>query len=147
MIFDRTELFSDRQPVTATTASTNVWDTGATGTVYGAASPLRRDMGKGEEAPLAIRVVESFNNLTSLTVGYQVADDAAFTQNATTVLTGGPYTLAQLQSGAAHILPDEIPIGADRRYHRLFYTVTGTAPTLGRITAGITAGNQTNQVL
>lgn len=147
MIFDRTELFSDRQPITGTTASTNVWDTGTTGTVYGAASPLRRDMGKGNELPLAIRVTESFNNLTNLTVGYQVADDAAFTQNATTVITGGPYTLAQLQSGAAHILPDEVPVSADRRYHRLYYTVTGTAPTTGRITAGITAGNQTNQVL
>ncbi|WP_203309771.1 Bbp16 family capsid cement protein [Sphingomonas beigongshangi] len=147
MIFDRTELFSDRQPITATTASTNVWDTGATGTVYGAASPLRRDMGKGNELPLAIRVTESFNNLTNLTVGYQVADDAAFTQNLTTVITGGPYTLAQLQAGAAHILPDEVPVSADRRYHRLYYTVTGTAPTTGRITASITAGNQTNQVL
>lgn len=146
MIFDRTEQFSDRQPITATTASTNVWDTGAPGTSYGHAASMRRDMGKGEEVPIAIRVVESFNNLTSLSVAYQVADDAGFTQNATTVLTGGPYTLAQLQAGAFHILPDEIPIGADRRYHRLLYTVTGTAPTLGRITAGVTAGNQTNQI-
>lgn len=147
MIFDRTELFSDRQPVTATTASTNVWDTGPTGTAYGHAAALRRDMGKGTELPLAIRVVESFNNLTSLAISYQVADDAAFTQNLTTVVGPMSYTLAQLQSGAVHVLPDSIPVGADRRYHRLLYTVTGTAPTLGRITAGITAGNQTNQIL
>lgn len=147
MIFDRTEQFSDRQAITATTASTNVYDTGASGTVYGHATSLRRDMGKGNELPLAIRVVESFNNLTSLAISYQVADDAAFTQNLTTVQGPQVYTLAQLQAGAAHVLPDEIPVGADRRYHRLLYTVAGTAPTLGRITAGIVAANQTNTVL
>lgn len=146
MILDRTELFSDRQAVTATTASTNVWDTGAPGTSYGHAQPLRRDMGKGSEISLAIRVVQSFNNLTSLQVAYQVADDAAFSQNLTTVNLGPAYTLAQLQAGATHILPDSIPVGADRRYHRLLYTVTGTAPTLGQITAGVVAANQTNQI-
>jgi hypothetical protein len=147
MIFDRTELFSDRQAVTATTASTNVIDTGATGTTYGAAAALRRDLGKGNPVPLAIRVVQSFNNLTGLQVNYQVADDAAFTVNATTVFTSPVYTLAQTQTGGAYILPDSVPVEANRRYHRLQYVVTGTAPTLGQITAGFVAANQTNQVL
>lgn len=146
MIFDRTEQFSDRQPVTATTASTNVWDTGAPGTSYGHAAPMRRDMGKGTTLPLAIRVVESFNNLTSLQISYQMADDAAFSQNLTAVDVGPAYTLAQLQAGATHVLPDAVPVGADRRYQRLLYTVVGTAPTLGRITAGVVAANQTNQI-
>lgn len=147
MIYDSTELFSDKQAITATGASTNVWDTGATGTVYGAATALRRDMGKGTEVELGIRVVQSFNNLTSLTISYQVADDAAFTTNVTTVISSPAYTLAQLAAGAVHVLPDQIPVGADRRYHRLLYTVAGTAPTLGQITAGVVAANQTNQVL
>ena len=146
MIFDRTEQFSDRQPITATTASTNVWDTGASGTSYGHAAPLRRDMGKGTKLPLAIRVVESFNNLTSLQITYQSADDAGFTQNLQNIDISPAYTLAQLQAGATHILPDAVPVGADRRYQRLLYTVTGTAPTLGRITAGVVAANQTNQI-
>ena len=146
MIFDRTELFSDRQAVTATAASTNIIDTGATGTVYGAAAALTRDLGKGSQIPLAIRVVQSFNNLTSLTVAYQVSVDAAFA-SPKTVVTSPAYTLAQVQSGAQHILPDFVPVGADFRYHRLLYTVAGTAPTLGQITAGYTAGNQTNNVL
>lgn len=146
MIFDRTELFSSAQPVTATAASTNIIDTGATGTVYGAAAALNRDLGKGTDIPLAIRVVQSFNNLTSMTVAYQVSVDAAFT-SPKTVVTGGPYLLAQLASGAQHILPDSVPVGADLRYHRLYYTVTGTAPTLGQITAGYVAGNQTNNIL
>lgn len=147
MIFDRTELFSDSQAITATTASTNVLDTGGTGTVYGAAAALRRDLGKGTPIPLAIRVVQSFNNLTSLTITYEVADDAAFSTNKTTVFTSPTYALADLASGARHLLPDFVPVTADRRYHRLLFTVAGTAPTLGKITAGIVAGNQTNAVL
>lgn len=147
MIFDATELFSSAQAVTATGASTNVLDTGNPGTVYNAAAQLRRDMGKGTLIPLAVRVVQSFNNLTSLIITYEVADDAAFTTNKTTVFTSPTYALADLASGARHLLPDAIPVGADRRYHRLLYTVAGTAPTLGQITAGVVAGNQTNNIL
>lgn len=147
MIFDRTEQFSDRQPLTVTAASTNVFDSGAPGTVLYAAAALRRDLGKGNPLPLAVRVTTSFNNLTGLQISYQVADDAAFATNLTTVASSPVYTLAQVQTGAAHLLPDSVPIGADRRYHRLYYTITGTAPTLGAITAGFVAGLQTNSIL
>lgn len=147
MIFDRTELFSSAQPITASTASTNVIDTGAPGTLLNAGAALRRDLGKGRALPLRINVTQSFNNLTGMQIAYQVADDAAFTQNVTTVAQSPTYTLAQMQSGGGHLLPDSAPVGADRRYHRLFYTVTGTAPTLGAITAGFVAGLQTNQTL
>ncbi len=54
------------------------------------------------------------------------------------------YALADLAVGAKLLLPDELPVGTDERYLRLKYTVAGTAPTLGKITAGVTAGNQTN---
>lgn len=144
MIFDLTEMFSNAQAVTATAASTNVIDTGATGTVYAAASALSRDLGRGNQVPLAIRVVQSFNNLTSITISYQVATDAAFT-TPVTVISSPAYTLAQLQVGAKILLPDFVPLGANLRYHRLLYTLAGTTPTLGQITAGIAAGNQTNQ--
>lgn len=147
MIFDRTGMFSSAQAITGTTASTNIIDTGATGTVYGSTAPLRRDLGKGNPLPLRINVRSGFNNLTSLQVSYQVADDAAFSQNLTTVIQGPTLSLAQLQPGATHILPDSVPIGANRRYHRLLYTVTGTAPSTGTIDAGFVAGLQTNQVL
>lgn len=147
MIFDRTELFSSAQPITATAASTNVIDTGAGGTVLNASAALLRDLGKGNPLPLRINVVTSFNNLTGLQIAYQVADDAAFTQNLTTVVQSPVYTLAQMQTGVTHLMPDSAPVGANRRYHRLFYTVTGTAPTVGAITAGFVAGLQTNQTL
>lgn len=147
MIFDATELFSSAQAVTATGASTNIIDFGAPGTVYGAAAALRRDMGKGILVPIAIRVVESFNNLTSIVITYEVADDAAFTTNKTTVFTSPTYVLADLAIGARHMLPDAIPVTADRRYHRLLFTLAGTTPTTGKITAGIVAAQQTNSAL
>jgi hypothetical protein len=147
MIFDRTELFSNAQAITATAASTNILDTGATGTVYGAASALRRDLGKGIPIPLAIRVVQSFNNLTGFQISYQVADDAAFSTNLTTVFVSPTYTLTQMATGGAYLLPDSIPVEANRRYHRLYYTITGTAPTTGQITAGVVDGIQQNAYL
>ena len=142
MILDRAEMFSNAQAVTATTASTNVLDTGATGTTYGGAAALIRDLGKGTPVPLAIRVVQNFNNLTSLTIAYQVSDDAAFT-TPVTVIQSPAYTLTQLNAGT-HLVPDMVPAGANKRFHRLLYTVAGTAPTLGQITAGLSMGNQTN---
>jgi hypothetical protein len=147
MILDRTETFSNAQAITATTASTNVIDTGQPGTVYGAATALRRDLGKGNAVPLALSVVQSFNNLTSFNVQYQVADDAAFTQNLTTTFVSPTYSLADMQAGARYHLPDAVPVGSDRRYHRLLYTVTGTNPTLGQITAGFVAARQSNTIL
>lgn len=144
MIMDRTLLFSDRQAVTASAASTNLVDLGATGTVYGAAAPIVRDIGPGTDIPLFVGVVQSFNNLTSLSVAIQTDDNAGFS-SATTIWTGPAYTLAQLAAGAKYLLPDRLPIGTNERYIRLFYTVVGTAPTLGQITAGVTMGNQTNR--
>lgn len=141
MIMDRTLLFSDRQAITATATSTNLVDLGATGTVYGASAPMVRDIGNGSAIPLHCGVTESFNNLTSLTISIEVDDNAAFS-SATTVFTSPAYTLAQLAAGKTQLLPDTLPIGVNERYVRLRYTVAGVAPTLGRITAGVTMGNQ-----
>ena len=141
MIFDRTLLFSDGQAITATAASTNVVDLGATGTVVGASAPIIRDIGHGTDAELSVSVTQSFNNLTSLTIAIQTDDNAAFS-SATTVYTSPAYTLAQLATGAKYLLPDRMPVGVNERYVRLLYTVAGTAPTLGKITAGVVAARQ-----
>jgi hypothetical protein len=143
MIFYATTLFSNAQAITATAASTNIIDLGATGTVFGAAAAIVRDIGKGREIAIRASVVESFNNLTSLTIGVETDDNAGFA-SAKTVWTSPAYALADLATGAKLLLPDELPVGTDERYLRLKYTVAGTAPTLGKITAGVTAGNQTN---
>ncbi len=136
MILDNTTLVSDRQAITATAASTDQIDLGPIG------SGIRRDVGRGAEVDFLIQVVEAFNNLTSLAVAVQVADDTAFSTNLTTVWTR-TLTLAELTVGRI-VTPETLLRGTDRRYLRVNYTVTGTAPTTGRITAGITMGNQSN---
>lgn len=135
MIMDRTALFSDGQAITATAASTNLVDLGPIG------SGVTRDIGHGTEIPLAVSVTESFNNLTSLTISVETDDNAAFS-SPTTVYTSPAYTLAQVATGAKYLLPDAIPAGTSEQYVRLKYTVAGTAPTTGKITAGVAASRQ-----
>jgi hypothetical protein len=143
MIMDATGLFSEQQAITATAASTNSIDLGATGTPYGSASAIARDVGKGEGVPLYCGVVEAFNNLTSLTISIETDDNSAFS-SAVTVWTSPAYTLAQLATGAKYPLPDRLPVGVNERYVRLKYTVAGTAPSTGKITAGVVFSRQSN---
>lgn len=142
MIFSRALQFSDGQAITATAASTNTIDLGATGTVYGASAPMVREIGFGTDAEMAVTVTQTFNNLTSLSIAIQVDDNAAFS-SPVTVFTSPAYTLPQLATGAKYLLPDQFPAGTNERYVRLFYTVVGTAPTTGKITAGAVAARQT----
>lgn len=142
-IMDRTGQFSDGQAITASAASTNVVDLGATGTQYGAAASLVRDIGPGTEIPLIVTVTQTFTLLTSLTISVQTDDNAGFA-SPTTVWTSPAYTLAQLATGAKNnLLPDSIPLGTNERYVRLYYTVAGTNPGAGKITAGTTFARQT----
>jgi hypothetical protein len=141
MIFDKEGLLSDAQAIVATAASTNYIDLGATGRVVGGSVNLTRDIGKGKPLPLRVSIVEAFNNLTSLTIDVQVDDNTGF---ATPKSVGSIVVpLAQLAVGYVPAI-DFVPPGTDERYMRLNYTVTGAAPTLGKITAGIVAGHQHN---
>lgn len=141
MIFDNELLLSDDQAITATAASTNYWDRGATGTPVRAVGPLSSDAGKGNDIPVSIVVTETFNNLTSLKVDLQVDNDSAF---------GSPKTVQSTVVLAADLVqgkkvpPMEIPEGTDERYVRLNYTVTGVAPTTGKVNAGVVADIQSN---
>lgn len=146
MIMDATLQFSNAQAITADAASTNIVDLGATGTVYGASAAIVRDIGKGKDVPLVVTVAEAFNNLTSLNISVQVDDNSAFS-SAKTVYRSPEYTLAQLAVGAEFLLPDALPIGTNERYVRLYYDITGTAPSTGKITAGVVGarGNNTNR--
>lgn len=142
MILDRTLLFSEGQAITASAASTNVVDLGETGKPVGASANLVREIGFGNDVEMVCTVVESFDKLTSLTISIQVDDNAAFA-SPTTVWTSVAYPLSQLATGAKFLLPDEIPAGVNERYMRLYYTVAGTTPDAGKITAGVVAGRQT----
>lgn len=129
MLLDQQALFSAAQAITAAAASTNVIDTGS-----------NKDVGKYGDIPLLIQVVEGFNNLTSLTVTVQTDDNSAFSSAADVLSMTIP--LASLVLGYKSPVIT-LPMKMER-YIRLNYTVTGTAPTTGKVTAGITGGVQTN---
>lgn len=139
MIFSQNLMYSDKQAITATAASTNVIDHGANGTVYGATAPLGRDQGKGAKVPVLIQITETFVGATALEVQFQVDDNAAFS-SPKTVASAKKDGAGNLVAGAQFAI-DTLPLGADERYSRLNYVPTGTV-TAGRVTAGITMGNQ-----
>jgi hypothetical protein len=141
MIIDNQSLFSDSQAITATAGSTNVLDTGLAGTPVGHTVALEKDIGKSRDLPIAVTVTEAFNNLTSLEVQVQVDGDVAFGSAQT--IASRTYLLADLTLGARLAFPARVPEGANERYLRLRYVVTGTAPTLGKVFAGIVAGRHT----
>lgn len=144
MIFDLTTLLSNAQAITtATAASTDVLDLGATGRVFGAATDLIKDIGKGMPIPFDIQIVEAFNNLTSLTVTLQCDDNVGFSSPKDIISQTLP--LAKLGAGAKSTIV-MIPPGTNERFVRMFYTATGVVPTLGKITSGIVLGQQTNAV-
>jgi hypothetical protein len=138
MIFDKTNLLSDAQAITVTAVSTNVIDLGPI------KSGIVRDIGKGKPIPLLIQVIEQFTagGAGTLTVALQVDNDEAF-GSPKTVWTSAAFALATLKPGFV-VTPEWIPRGTDERYMRLSYTV-GTGPmTAGKVTAGVTMGNQSN---
>lgn len=143
MIIDRQSRFSDRQAITGTAASTDIIDLLKTGTIQGHSAPLKRDFGRSVMIPLLIQVVEAFNNCTSVQVEVQTCAAEDFGSGVKTVAQSVAVPLASLAAGY-RFLPDWTPRGVDERYMRLRYVVVGTAPTLGRITAGIVAAAQTN---
>lgn len=140
MILDNNNIFSDGQAITATADSTNIIDLGAPGTPYGAPAPVEQDIGKSNCIPIAVCVEQAFNNLTSLAVALMTsADNVTWVEVATHT-----YLLADLSAVGQLNFPAEVPVGASRRYLKFTYTVTGTAPTTGKLFAGIVAARQSN---
>lgn len=140
MILSQNLLLSDDQAITATAVSTNVIDLGVPQAPYGG-NALNQDVGKGTPVPILIQVTEQFDNLTSLTIALEVSDAANLSSSV--VLNTQTIALADLKAGKQTFM-QYLPNGVDKRYLGVRYTVTGTAPTAGKVTAGITMGNQTN---
>jgi hypothetical protein len=126
-ILDRQILFSSAQAVTATAASTDVIDLGSV-----------RDVGAGEPSTVLVQVTEAFDNLTSLTVALQTSTTENFASPVQ--LTAGTIALADLTVGRKFSI-GPVP-GGVLRYLRLYYTVTGTTPTVGKVTGGVTGAHQ-----
>lgn len=125
MIFDKTNMFSEAQAITATAASDNVIDLGL------------GDIGKsGAEAPwLYVKCDAAFTLLDTLNIKLQTSVDSAFTSPIDTILSVTPARAA-LTLNSEQLLA-KLPIGC-KRYVRLYYTVAGTNPDAGKITAGLT---------
>ena len=141
MHLDAQNMFSDAQAVTTTAVSTNFLNLGDT--YQPALSPAKvvRDIGGANDVPLLVQVVTNFTGLTSIEVQVQTDDNSAFSTPRLAARSGA-IELARLKAGFKFPIP-VIPMGTDERYIRLRYVVTGTG-TAGAITAGITAGIQTN---
>lgn len=138
MIFDNQTLLSDQQAITASAASTNIIDLG----------PIRsgavRDIGKGKHIPLLVQVTQQFAaaGAGTLTVTLEVDDNSAF-GSPKVVWTSPALALATLKPGFV-IIPEYIPRGTDEQFLRLNYTVATGPMTAGKVTAGVTMGNQSN---
>jgi hypothetical protein len=114
-------LFSNEQAITASAASTDIIDLGSS-----------RDVGAGEMDTVLVQVVTSFDALTSLTVALQTSSTENFASPVQ--LTEATLSLASLTAGAKFSI-GTVPRGV-LRYLRLYYTVTGSSPTV-KITAGV----------
>lgn len=122
--------FSDSQAITASAVSTNVADVTNLG-----------DLGSGNLLPLEVVVKADFDALTSLTIEVQEATDAAFTTPI--VLASQSVLLAALVAGFRANF-NVVPHTANSGYLRMNYTVVGTNPTVGQISAAVVTGKQTN---
>ena len=118
MIIDNFNVFSDSVPVVA-----------------GDSEPvcLMPFVGRGEPVYVTIAVSGDIDNLTALTVNLQQCDtrDGVYVD----VGAGVSLGLAELKAGCFRF---ELPDNAIKPSLRLNYTITGTAPTAGKIFAAIT---------
>ena len=130
MLYDLENLFSNNQAVTADAASTNI--------IKLAAGQLK-EVAFGTPIPLRIQVTEDFETLTSLNIKVQTASDEAFTSPVDLASTGA-IAAADLKAG--YVAPINFIPKGNLGYMRLYYDVTGSNATAGKITAGIVAANE-----
>ena len=122
-MLDNELMFSENQAITATAASTNSIDLGA-----------KREIAFGNPVPILAVVKEAFNTLTSLTISVET-DSASTFANAVT-LASTTVLLANLTKGA--MIPLSYMPAGNKGYVRLKYTVTGSNPSTGKISAYLT---------
>lgn len=137
MILNRNLILSENQAITATAISTNViqWETVRAAPYEAAGIP--RNLGDGPDIPLILQITEAFNTLTSLTITLESADNAALSTNAIVMATSGAIPLASLTLGYRPLLTRILPHGLMKDFFGVRYTVTGTNPTLGKVTCAI----------
>ena len=130
MLYDLENIFSNNQAVTADAASTNV---------IKITNGQLKEVAYGTPIPLRIQVTEDFATLTSLEIKVQTATDAAFT-TPVTLATTGAVAAADLKAG--YVAPINFIPKGNLGFLRLYYDVTGSNATTGKITTGIVAANE-----
>jgi hypothetical protein len=98
---------------------------------------IARNLGDGTDIPLLLQITEQFNNLTSLTITFESADNAALSTNPIVMATTGAIPLAALLLGYRPLMTRIVPHGLMKDFCGFRYTIAGTAPTLGKVTAAI----------
>lgn len=123
MILDNLNIFSDSQAITATADSTNKVNIGLV------------NVGKGDPLIFKVKVTEAFNNLTSLKAELFQCDTES---GSYTAVPGANSTvlLAGLTVGADFGFRF-LPRGVTKPWLKVTYTVTGTAPTTGKVFAAL----------
>lgn len=122
-MIDSLLMFSDKQVITKTSVSENIIDLGKD-----------REIAFGNPIPLLATVKEDFNNLTNLTVTVETSATEDFSSSVE--LASSTVALANLKKGA--LIPICFMPCGNKGFTRLKYTVTGTAPTTGKISAYFT---------
>lgn len=121
MLLDQSVIFSDRQVLTATAASSYTLDLATAGNAVQGALYV------------VARLDESLKGATKLTVALQTADTADFSnaQELVSVAFGAEHL-----AGAGELFRLPFPLGA-KRYVRAYYTVAGT-PSAGKVSCFVT---------
>lgn len=122
MRLDGQNIFSDAQAITSTAASTYVVQL---------SNGQLKEVAFGHVIPLLIQVVQDFATLTSLTVAVQTDDNESF--SSPTTLLSSTLALSALKTGKRFPII-AVPAG-NEKYMRMYYTVTGSNATAGKITA------------
>lgn len=131
MITDENLYISKAQAITASAASTEYIDLGAAGDALG--QPIQ----------FVFNITESFNTLTSLTFAIQCHEDSSFSTGTKTIASFS-VALAQLTANSrAGVIT--LPPGCER-YVRGYYTVVGSNPSTGKITAFVAQGVPVGEV-
>lgn len=129
MILDKLTEVSSAQAITATAVSASSYDRGAAA----AGGPGTTDAGEGTPLALVVTIGAAFNTLTSLDIEGISSTDDILTAGIVTVVPKKTVLLAQLSAGNTIFIG--VVQGPTKRYLGARYTVTGSNPSTGTITA------------
>ncbi|MCF7791196.1 MAG: hypothetical protein K9M56_04275 [Victivallales bacterium] len=133
MLMDKKAMFSDKQEITATAKSDNVYD-------FGKPDVLTPVPNIPTDAQITVQVVEDFNNCTSVTCEILTSNNKDLSSGV--VRASAKLPLDDLKAGKSFPLFN-LPGGLNR-YVGLNYKVVGSNPTQGKITAGLVLDKTVN---